>query len=380
MKALLVFAMTQLKRFLRDPMYLFFTFIFPLIFLFIFGNLYGGNDNVSFKVAIFNSSDSQMAKSFVEKFDSDESQKTFKVNKDLKTLDEAKEKMSRGELDSIIELPAEFGTVKGGAECADPANAQTSDCLPSGEMAVYYDPGQAQTGQTVATIMNGIVDEVNQSMTGATDPITVKQVSTGVEGMSTFDYVFAGLFAFTLMSMSIYGLSNQLPAEKKTGALRRLKATPFKPWQLIIGLSLVYTVMATISATVMVMVGVTMFDWQMRGQWLVFILFSLLAILMLNGFGMLIAGAAKNENQSTMASQLIAFPMMFLSGVFIPLYIMPAFFQTVSSFVPLTPVAEGLRFITTEGAGFMELLPQLGIMAVWAVVIYFAAFKAFRWE
>ena len=54
--------------------------------------------------------------------------------------------------------------------------------------------------------------------------------------------------------------------------------------------------------------------------------------------------------------------------------------QTVSSFVPLTPVAEGLRFITTEGAGFMELLPQLGIMAVWAVVIYFAAFKAFRWE
>ncbi len=35
MKALLVFAMTQLKRFLRDPMYLLFTFIFPLIFLFI---------------------------------------------------------------------------------------------------------------------------------------------------------------------------------------------------------------------------------------------------------------------------------------------------------------------------------------------------------
>ncbi len=379
MRAILVFALTQLKRFLRDPLYLFFVFAFPMIFLFIFGNLYGSN-SVNFQIAIFNNSDSEMAKSFVEQFDSDEAAQTFKVNKEIESLDEAKEKMSRGELDSIIELPSDFGTIKGGVECDDSVNARTSDCLPSGEMSVYYDPGQAQTGQTIATIMSGIADEINQSMTGSSNPITVKQVSTGVEGMSTFDYVFAGLFAFTLMQMSIYGLANQLPAEKKTGALRRIKATPFKPWQLIIGLALVYTVMTAISATVMITVGVMLFDWQMSGQWLVFIPFSLLAVLMLSGFGMLIAGMAKNENQSTMASQLVAFPMMFLSGVFIPLYIMPSFFQTVSNFIPLTPVAEGLRFISTEGAGFAELLPQIGLMALWGVMIYFIAFKVFRWE
>lgn len=379
MRAVCIFALTQLKRFFRDPMYLFFTFAFPLIFLFIFGNLYGGGD-VNFKIAIFNHSDSEMSKNFVEQFNSDDAKKTFKVSADIETLDEAKEKMSRGELDSIIELPSDFGTVKGGPECADPANARTSNCLPSGEMQVYYDPSQAQTGQTIATIMSGIADEINQSMTGSSNPITVKQVSTGVEGMSTFDYVFAGLFAFTLMQMSIYGLANQLPAEKKTGALRRIKATPFQPWQLIIGLALVYTVMTAISATVMITVGVTMFDWQMRGDWVVFTVFSLLAVFMLSGFGMLIAGMAKNENQSTMASQLVAFPMMFLSGVFFPLYIMPTFFQTISNFIPLTPVAEGLRFIATEGAGFADILPQIGLMAIWGIVAYAVAFRAFRWE
>lgn len=378
MRAIFVFAWTQFRRFLRDPMYLFFTFAFPLIFLFIFGNLYK-NNSVSFNIAVFNHSESSFAKEFSEKIESNNTS-TFKISRDIKTIAEAKEKVSRGEMDSIIELPAEFGEIKGGAECAQPENARTVNCLPSGELIVYYDPAQAQTGQMVASIMDSVVDEINQGMTGSAKPLSVKEVSTGIDGMSTFDYIFAGLFAYTLMAMSIYGLANQLPTEKKAGSLRRIKATPFRPWQLIMGLALVYGLLTAISAGVMITVGVTMFGWQMQGNWFVLVVFSLLSILSLSGFGMLVAGAAKNDNQASLASQMVALPMMFMSGVFIPLYIMPSFFQTISHFIPLTPVAEGLRFITTEGAGFVDVLPQIGLVALWGAAVYFVAFKVFHWE
>jgi ABC-2 type transport system permease protein len=59
---------------------------------------------------------------------------------------------------------------------------------------------------------------------------------------------------------------------------------------------------------------------------------------------------------------------------------MPEWLQQVTNFLPLTPVIDGLRLLTTEGKHLVDLGPQLGIMAVWFVVIYVIAFRVFRWE
>jgi ABC-2 type transport system permease protein len=59
---------------------------------------------------------------------------------------------------------------------------------------------------------------------------------------------------------------------------------------------------------------------------------------------------------------------------------MPEWLQGVSSFLPLTPVIDGIRLITTEGKSFSDILPQIGLIGIWFVVIYFIAFKVFRWE
>jgi ABC-2 type transport system permease protein len=72
--------------------------------------------------------------------------------------------------------------------------------------------------------------------------------------------------------------------------------------------------------------------------------------------------------------------MMFLSGTFFPRYLMPDWLQNVTTFLPLTPVIDGIRLITTEGASLIGVLPQLGLIGAWLVVIYIIAFKVFRWE
>jgi ABC-2 type transport system permease protein len=54
----LTFVRINTKRFFRDRLALFFTIVFPLIFLFVFGGLNSGNSDVSFKVALINHSDS----------------------------------------------------------------------------------------------------------------------------------------------------------------------------------------------------------------------------------------------------------------------------------------------------------------------------------
>jgi ABC-2 type transport system permease protein len=369
MKAVLTYSLTMFKRFLRDPVYLFFMFAFPLIFLFIFGTIFGGNDNVNFNIALINRSDTEFAKTFVRHFDSEDNT-AFTVDKEITDIEAAKEKMSRGEISSIVELPTNFGAV----------DMTASPPLPSGEVQVYYDEGSPQTGQTVASIMGGVIDGINSEMTGARPALAVKPVSTGASGLTQFDYTFAGLLSYVLMTMGIYMLSQQLPAEKKAGALRRIKATPFRPWQMLSSLALVYLALTLLSAALMIAVGVGAFGFQMRGSWLVLAVFSVISTLTMIGFGAIVAGAARNSNQATMASQLVAFPMMFLSGVFFPRLLMPDWLQAVTDWIPLTPVGDGIRYITTENASLIDVLPQIGLIAAWGIAAYFVAFKVFKWE
>ncbi len=59
---------------------------------------------------------------------------------------------------------------------------------------------------------------------------------------------------------------------------------------------------------------------------------------------------------------------------------MPEWLQNISTYLPLTPVIDGIRMIATEGKHLVDLGPQLGLMALWTIIIYAVAFRVFRWE
>ncbi len=352
-----------IKRFSRDPVALFFTFLFPLLFLFVFGSLFRNTD-VSFDIAVINHSQTEFSKDFIKQATKDN---VFKVKEDIKDLDAAKEKMGRGEIDSIIELPKEFGL-------------PNKDMLPSGDVLVYVDQASPESGRTVASVMTGVLDGINGQLTKTADPLRVKQQATKTTNLSRFDYLLSGMLGFSIMSLGIFGLANGFPSDKKTGVLRRLRATPLTASQLVLGTLLNYALVGLLSLTIMFVAGLTVFDFNMRGDYLSLILFSIVGIVVMFGFGLAIGGWAKNENQSAPLSNLVAFPLMFLSGVFFPRFLMPEWLQSVTAYLPLSPIVDGMRYIMTEGQTIFDLGPQLLILAVWAVVIYALSFKIFRWE
>jgi ABC-2 type transport system permease protein len=145
---ILLLCKTLSRRFVRDPVALFFTFLFPMLFLLVFGSLFRSND-VSFKVAFFNHADSAFAAEFAKQITGS---KVFNVKQDSTNLTTAKEQMGRGEIDSIIELPTTFGN----------ADAQG---VPNGKVVVYYEAANPQTGQAVGGVMQEIIDGSNKKIT-----------------------------------------------------------------------------------------------------------------------------------------------------------------------------------------------------------------------
>lgn len=362
--AIWVLAKNLTRRFFRDKVALFFTFLFPLLFLFVFGALNKGGDDINFSIALINKSDTQFSQQFEKQI---KDNKVFEVKDNLTSLEQAKEQMGRGEIDSIIEMPKDFGG----------NNAQG---LPSGQLQIYYEEANPQTGQTLAGVMQQVLDGVNKDLTQTNDPFVVVQKSTKTANLTSFDYIFSGLLGFSILSLGIFGMANGFPADKKAGILRRLRATPLGSSQLIIATALNYLLIGMLSIALMMAVGIFLFDFNMRGDWLTFFIFILLGIIVMFGFGLAIGGWAKNENQSAPLSNLVAFPLMFLSGTFFPRFLMPDWLEKLTFYLPLTPIIEGLRYITTEGKTLFQLGPELLIMGVWAIVIYAIAIRFFRWE
>lgn len=365
LRTVLTFTKLSTRRFFRDRLALFFGVLFPLIFLFIFGSISKGGGDPSFNVALLNESNTPFAAKFEKQI---ENSKTFKVDKETTTLALAKDKMSKSQIDGIIVLPEGFGQV-------DQAKQ-----YPTGKIKLLYSQSSSGTGQTVTSVLNGSLSAINDQLVGSKPPLAVQGQVVNDNQLSAFDYTFAGLLGFSIIGMGIFGPVNVFPELKKQGILRRLHTTPLRVWQYFLATMFSQAITGLVSIGVQFAVALTVFDLKVDGNYLEIILFTVLSIFMILGIGLAIGGWAKNERQAAPLSNIIVFPMLFLSGTFFPRFAMPEWLQTVSTYLPLTPVIDGLRLLTTEGRHLWEIGPQIGLVCLWMVVVYFIAFRVFRWE
>jgi ABC-2 type transport system permease protein len=359
-----VFTVVNVKRFFRDPLALFFTVIFPLIFLFVFGGLFGGSNDVSFRVALLNQSDSQFAKTFV---DQAKDNKVLKISGEATNLDQAKEKMNRGEIDAAIVLPPDFGVIK-------------DKKYPTGQAVVHYTQNSQQAAQTLTSLLDVQFRHINSQFVPTEMPFTVKAEQTNQKALTSFDYIFSGLLGFSLIGLGIFGPVNVFPELKRQGVLRRISTTPIRVWQYFVSNVAVQSVVGVAAIAIQFLVAIFIFNLNLVGNIAELSLFLVLSITMLLGIGLAIGGWAKNARQAAPLTNLVVFPMMFLSGTFFPRFLMPEWLQTVSAYLPLTPIIDGVRLIATEGKHLIDILPQLGLIGAWLIVVYLIAFRVFRWE
>lgn len=365
LKTVLVFTRINTKRFFRDRLAQFFTVLFPLIFLLVFGSLMGSSNKASFKVALVNESHTSFSQQFVKQF---KQSGTFKVDTNSTTLRTAKQTLSNGQLDGIVVLSPNFGKV------------QPNQSYPSGKIKVIYTEDSSNTGQTLIDVLNSLTKRLNSKFIVYRQPFQVTGQELNQKSLTAFDYVFSGLLGFSIIGIGIFGPVNVFPELKKQGILRRLHTTPLRVWQYFTATMLSQSITGLASIIIQFIAAVEIFHLKIDGNYLEILVFTIFSIFLILGIGLAIGGWARNERQAAPLSNIIVFPMMFLSGTFFPRYIMPDWLQSITNYLPLTPVIDGLRQLTTQGKNLTDIGSQLLLMVVWFIVIYVVAFKAFRWD
>lgn len=363
-RTIYVFTKLNTKRFFRDRVSIFFGVLFPLVFLLIFGSLSRGGGTPSFDIALFNQSHNAFSHMYAYDLGHN---KAFKI-KQVATIAEAKNKMSKNQIDGIVILPKNFGEVT------------PERNYPTGTIQVLYSQSNAATGATLVSVLNGSLLPINQDVMGAKPALTVASDTVNAKQLTAFDYTFAGLLGFSIIGMGIFGPIQVFPELKKQGILRRFRTTPLRVWQYFTATMFSQALVGLFTIAIQFIVAITVFNLKVTGNYLEIGLFAVLSIFLILGIGLAVGGWAKNERQAAPLGNLLGFTMIFLSGTFFPRYSMPEWLQNITTYVPLTPVIDGLRLLTTEGRHLTDLGPQLGLMALWMLVIYAIAFRVFRWE
>ncbi len=365
LRTVLVLTKLNTRRYFRDRLAIFFTVAFPLIFLFIFGGIFGNNNGISFNIVIINQSNSLAASQFVDGLKKQKD--LFKINSEISNYPDAREKMSRGELDAIVILPQQFGQL-------------SEKGYPEGEVSVQYSQNNTQAAQTLANVLETNLQTLGAKYVASITPFVVKTEQTNDNALSQFDYTFTGLLGFAIIGLGIFGPIQVFPELKKQGILRRLHTTPLRVWQYFLSQMFSQAIIGIFSISILFGVAISLFNLEVTGNVIELGLFIILGIVTILGIGLAVGGWAKNERQAAPLGNMIVFPLLFLSGTFFPRFLMPQWLQDFSNFLPLTPIIDGIRLIATEGKHLIDIIPQIGLTALWAVIIYIIAFRVFRWE
>lgn len=187
------------------------------------------------------------------------------------------------------------------------------------------------------------------------DPI---QLFSGVLGMATF-------FTGTAISPVVF------PWETREKDLERILSAPVKLSDIIISITLASTLFSFIVSSIIsvVLIFVLNINFLIIG-WL--LIGSLLLAWISSSLGVLISAPPTDLTADIMMiANLIKFPLIFISGIFIPLSLLPQALVILSLISPITYFVDLLT--SSLGFGYIGVWIDLIVLIAWAIVIHLLA-------
>ncbi|MCW4005560.1 MAG: ABC transporter permease [Candidatus Bathyarchaeota archaeon] len=244
-------------------------------------------------------------------------------------------------------------------------------------LTIMLDSGDQSAG-TVYSIIGSVANAFNYELIGAKNIIVINQESVTSTQFSTVDFYIPGITAAFIMTNGIIGLTSTNTEFKRRGIIKRLSITPLTKMDWVIGSILSQTLLNLILAFIMIGVGWLLFDVRVIPD-AITILMIFLGSVMFSGIGMSLAGLFKDIEAANAVGNAIAFPMMFLSGTFFPLEMMPDYLQTISKVLPLTYFSEGLKAaMITQNLD--TIIFNITIVAAIAVAFIIIGTLVTRWK
>ena len=371
MRATLAIAAVELQRFVKDKGNVFFTFIFPMMLVFVLGSQFGGSGSSGSVTVTGPASDLRTAVA-EQLADSD-------ITVQFAAHDDMLEQVARGRVDAGLVVTQEAATafsegataqlemIAGGSSMSMAAQQRvqvtvTNLDLRRLQIGALEGAGVSEPDATQA--LDAAVGQVSQP---TLEVRSVDQLSQEFQGLGQFDLgASSQLLLFTFLT-SLAGSSTLINARRQ-GVLARTLASPVSTLQAIAGQSLGRWVIAFFQGAYIMLATWLIFDVDWGNLWLSLLVLSVFALIAA-GAAMVLGSVLDNEGAAVGAGVGIGLVLAAVGGGMLPLEL---FSDTMRKIAHITPHAWGydaFAQIQRHNGGLIDILPQLGVLAAMAVLV-----------
>ena len=203
--------------------------------------------------------------------------------------------------------------------------------------------------------------------------------STG-QAVRYVDWLLPGVLGMNMMFSCLFGVGWVVVRYRKSGFLKRLRATPLRAIEFISAQVLSRLILIMV-VTVFVFASLRLFlHFRMEGSPLLLFMVALLGAISLIAIGLFVAARFTSEELASGILNFITWPMMLLSGVWFSLEGSATWLQWLAKIFPLTQMLDAGRAIMLDGAGFAQVAPQLLYLALTGVLFLSLGAVFFRWR
>jgi ABC-2 type transport system permease protein len=198
-------------------------------------------------------------------------------------------------------------------------------------------------------------------------------------GTRYIDFLVPGLIAMGAMMSCMWGLSYGIIEKRSKKLLRRMVATPMKKSYFLISLITVRFVMNFIESGLLFLFAWLVFGITIQGSIPGLILIFIAGNVAFSGIAIFISSHTSNTEVGNGIINAVVMPMMVISGVFFSYHNFPDWAILVIQKLPLTMLADSIRSVFIEGAGFNQISFPFLVLSVIGIVFFVAGLKIFKW-
>jgi ABC-2 type transport system permease protein len=356
----------SIKSFYREKTAMFFTIAFPILLILVFGTIFMDQDNMSFELYVQDLDRTDTSAQLVKILTLTGKFKIAKVDPAI----DAKEYIKNNKLNLVLIIPKDY-------EKFFYQRVYNNDLNASVKLTYVYDPSSSSVS-TKMQILSLVFAGINQKISGTAPFIRSEEASILTKKYRFIEFFIPGIIAMAVMTGSLFGTVYLNTELRQKGIIRKLTTTPITRIDWIMSNILYQFILAVISTIAMLLVSYAVFNVRLQiNAWLpVFIMLDVFAFV---GIGMILTRFVKEAESAAAAANAIMFPMMFLSGSFFPIEMMPGFLKTLAWILPLYYINEGLR-ASMVFSDHMTALRYSAIIGIFAAVVFILGTMATKWE
>ena len=194
-------------------------------------------------------------------------------------------------------------------------------------------------------------------------------------------YYTPAIISYQIMLAGYSSLLIAVTTERERGMLKRLRGTPMPSWVFLTGEIIRTTVVAAVSVVVLVAVGSGVYHVPIGAHTAIGLaVYTVTGTACMCALGLASTRVCATTDAASVAGPFVTLILGFISGVFIPVSMMPTWLLDAGKLFPLEHLARGLQqaFAVPGSTGITAI--NLAALAAWGAAGLAAALVGFRWE